>query len=274
MKRNIYKDLFYLIITLSILALFIGLYFKYFNKKEGLSKEDRTIISGIYMGMPQDSLISILENNSEKKLLYISDLADMWSTGGYIRGNARPEFTTDIFKFSNWPSQIELLGIYKSVILNNRVSEVFLMLGSTPKNAASGDVFNQYVSEQLLNAIEEQLIKNYGPDSSIVYGLETFSTLDLRASKFGERVSGISKVKRFKAKFGHVDLIFGIESNLHTWNKVPSSENPGSFSYEYYTMNAPTGYPIAPHEKVWLLPCIHYVVDDKYYEELKLKLKL
>lgn len=273
MKRNIYKDLLIIIVSLIVIGGVIFVYFKIAEQKTGLTIKDRTILAEIYMGMPADSLEILLEKNAEKRLVYISDLGDMWSVNGMIPGNARAEFTTDVFNFSNWPTHAKHVGIFKSVTLNNRISEIYVMLGSMAKNAKPGDGFNQMVSDQILRAIHGQLAENYGKDSSIYTGLETYSTIDLRSSSFGRFVSGITKITRFKSKFGYVDLMYGIPSNTHVWNKVPDLDNPGSFSYEYFTMNAPKEI-IPNEESVWLLPCIHYVVDPKYYEELKLNLKL
>ncbi len=271
MKRNIYKDLFILSFALVIAGIIIWGYLTFVKKEDKLSVQDRTIISDIVLGMRSDSLEMILEN--EKRLFSISDLSNPMSWSGIWSGDYRAQYTADMFNFSNWPTSDKHLGIFRTVTQNNRVAEVYLMLGNTKKNAKPGDPFHQIVSERILDAIEEQLINNYGPDSTMTENLEMYKTIDLHGPGFGEYYSGISKIKRFKAKFGHVDLIYGIATDMYTWDKVPDFKNSGSFEYIYF-LNNDHIEGISAENRVWLLPCIHYVVDQKLYEELNLKIKL
>jgi hypothetical protein len=242
------------------LVLTIVMLFTSCNEKgvDILTMEERTIVGGLYFGMPKDSLQYFLGKGINKAPFSINTCwpGEIQPIQNYYYTNSF-DFTEFQVKGSNYES-----GHYGLVIptfKNGRMSECYITIVN--HNVLNGEpVAKQFANSHLLFYIPLLLQKSYGEDS-ISY--DKFSSIMVIETSGRNYYDHQGVVHTFSPKFGKVQFNEGVRSDRMLWDDLKKT---------YWCYDRPVDSTLFNGlNEVNSYPCIHYKLDPKYEEQLGIK---
>ncbi len=220
--------------------------------KDILSKDDRTIVGGLYFGMPKDSVKYFLERSIYEAPFTITDCWEVKEQ------DVEKYYYINSFDFVEYQVRGSTghFGLVFPKFKNGKLNEcsIAIVNYSLRGNYA---IAKQFASGDFLQQIPFLLGKSYGKDS-ISYGVEC-STMVVGDN--GNKTKSIgATVHNYSPKFGSVQFVQGVKANDIIWRNStgaylcyagPEDSNPDNVD-----------------EWVYSFPCIHYKLDPKYEEQL------
>jgi hypothetical protein len=223
------------------------------NKKDNyLTKQERTIVGGLYFGMPKDSLESLVGNQLSKGYFSVNKCwAELREPTVYYYVSS---FDYSEFKIPNSTSH---LGIVVPGFRNNRLASCNVFPVWAVEHDLSNSIFQQ-ANLGLLMSIPGLLKATYGEDS--LYFDEAATTTAIEAAGYKE-YSIASMVHTYKTKFGKVEFIEGLHDIYTEWRDRDKS---------YICWSSAIDSTTGPSSIVKEYPLIRYELDPKYDEQLGL----
>lgn len=218
-----------------------------------LSKVDKEIMGGLYFGMTKDSAEKMLIANFKYSKICFTDC---WLTP---ISNSSYWYLTNKFDFEKGKSTKTISGHYGILVpiyRSSRLTELYVVLGNYQIDGII--YFRQAVSNTLIKEILNELGNKYG--EPIERDKLTSTYLVYSNSDFN-KLSNPDIFISYNTPFGKTELsIANIDASIN-WN---------SYVRGYFCMFEPD-YEIKLENSVSKYPCLHYVLDSKYYSQLKIK---
>ena len=217
-----------------------------------LTKEERTIVGGLYFGMPEDSL-----QYSVGKGINVAPFSFQGCWGAEIQP-LKKYYYVNSFDFVEYQTK-GLSGHYGLVFpkfKNGRMNECYIaIVNYNIKDRYA--VAMQFANGNLLYYIPALLRKSYGEDSINYNGSSSIIAIENSGYNYYEN-SGI--VHTFSPKFGKVQFNKGLFTDEILWDDYLKS---------YVCYSEPVDSSLTDYKnEVDFFPCIHYKLDPKYEEQL------
>ena len=222
------------------------------NNDKKLTLKERTIVGGLYFGMPQDSVEALVGTGLNKCYFKVNKC---WQT------TKEPSvyYYINSFDYSEFkiPGKTAHIGIVLPVFFNKKLFECYVMLVNEVDHDISKTI-HQYTNWNILAfSIPSLLTQSYGKDS-VTYN-ENALTMAIEETGYN-KYKIPSLIHTYKPKFGTVEFTEGYLSKDIEWRvsekayicwvtPMDSSVNANSYVHEY--------------------PCIHYQLDPKFEEQLE-----